>query len=33
MLDHADGPREPLVVIYETEGGRIRRVHLLKHDT
>jgi hypothetical protein len=33
MLDHADGPREPLVVIYETEAERIRRVHLLKHDT
>jgi hypothetical protein len=23
------GPRDPLVVIYETEGAYIRRVHLL----
>lgn len=33
MLHHADGPREPLVVVYETEGARIRRVQLLTHES
>lgn len=33
MLHHADGPREPLVVIYETEGGLLRRVHVLTGET
>jgi len=31
MLHHVAGPRNPLVVIYETEGACIRRVHVLTH--
>lgn len=31
MVNHASGPRDPLVVIYEIEGGYIRRVHVLTH--
>ena len=31
MLHHVAGPRDPLVVIYETEGAYIRRVHVLTH--
>lgn len=29
MLHHADGPRDPLVALYETEGACIRRVRVL----
>ena len=31
MLHHVAGQRDPLVVIYETEGAYIRRVHVLTH--
>jgi hypothetical protein len=33
MLNHADGPKAPVLVIYETEGGLIRRFWLLDEDT
>lgn len=29
MLHHADGPRDPLVALYETEGACIRRVRVI----
>jgi hypothetical protein len=31
LLHHVDGPRDPIAVIYETEGACIRRVHVLSH--
>lgn len=33
MLNHADGPKAPVLVIYETEGGLIRRFWLVDEGT
>jgi hypothetical protein len=31
LLHHVDGPRDPIAVVYETEGACIRRVHVISH--
>jgi hypothetical protein len=33
LLDHPDGIRAPLQVIYETDAGRIRRFWVIKADS